>query len=97
MSLFVEVNSIEKKCPVIINLDTIAEIAPLAAGGCALFFADSAGSGSKSSMLVSDNYTMFKQFAMQTVSGEMIADRIQKIGGKPAKKSADEELVIPKL
>ena len=33
MSLFVEVNSVDKGCPVIINLDHIIEIAPLATGG----------------------------------------------------------------
>jgi hypothetical protein len=75
MSLFVEVDSIEKGCPVIINLDHIVEIAPLADGGCALFTTDGAGMNSKSSMRVSNNYSEFKQFAMQTVSAEDIAKR----------------------
>jgi hypothetical protein len=30
MSMFVEVNSVDKGCPVIINLDQVIEIAPLA-------------------------------------------------------------------
>ena len=33
MSLFIEVESVEKGCKVIVNLDTIIEIAPLLDGG----------------------------------------------------------------
>lgn len=103
MSLFVEVDSVEKGCPVIINLDHIVEIVPLAAGGCALFTADNAGVNSKSSMRVSNSYTEFKQFAMQTVSAEDIARRfpkkeIENSKPAPAKKSAPlEDFNIPKL
>ena len=79
MSLFIEVDSREKNCKVIINLDTIAEIAPLAAGGCALFFSDSAGSGSKSSMTVTNDYSQFQQFVMQTVSADDISRRFPKV------------------
>ena len=94
MSLFVEVNSIEKGCPVIINLDHIIEIAPLAAGGCALFTLDGAGMNSKNALKVSNNYSEFKQFAMETVSAEDIAKRFPT---KASKKSNSEELEIPKL
>ena len=83
MSLFVEVNSIEKGCPVIINLDQIAEIAPIAAGGCAIFFTDGAGMNSKSAMRVTNEYSEFKQFVMQTVSAEDIAKRFPKKKEKP--------------
>ena len=55
MSLFIEVNSLDKNCPVIVNLDTVIEIAPLAAGGCALFFADAAAVNGKSAMKVKDD------------------------------------------
>lgn len=79
MSLFVEVNSVDKGCPVIINLDHIIEIAPLATGGCALFTQDGAGMNSKNAMRVSDNYELFKQFAMQTVSVEDIERRFPKV------------------
>ena len=41
MGLFVEVDSVEKRCKVVINLDTVQEIAPLFEGGCALFFTGS--------------------------------------------------------
>lgn len=94
MSLFVEVNSIEKGCPVIINLDHIIEIAPLAAGGCALFTLDGAGMNSKNALKVSNNYNEFKQFAMQTVTAEDIAKRFPT---KASKKSNSDELEIPKL
>ena len=40
MSLFVEVESNDKNCKVILNLDTVSEIAPMVAGGCTLFLYD---------------------------------------------------------
>lgn len=92
MALFVEVDSMEKGCKVIINLDQIVEIAPLAQGGCALFMADNAGVGAKASMRVKNEYEDFKQFAMQTVSADDIAARFPKV-----KKDKNEKLEIPKL
>jgi hypothetical protein len=109
MSLFVEVNSIEKGCPVIINLDHIVEIAPLIDGGCALFMIDNAGMNSKSALRVSDSYDQFKQFAMQTVTAEDIAARFPKAKKEPApvadllpgqkntKIKPTEDIAIPKL
>jgi len=96
MSLFVEVNSIEKGCPVIINLDHIIEIAPLASGGCALFTLDGAGMNSKNAMRVSDSYDLFKQFAMQTVTVEDIAKRFPK-AETPVKVKKNVTLEIPKF
>jgi hypothetical protein len=102
MSLFIEVNSIDKNCPVIINLDTVMEIAPLASGGCALFFPDAAAVGGKTSMKVSDSYEQFKQFAIQPVSVEDIARRFPKAAETTAtapktKKASMPEYDIPKL
>ena len=93
MGLFVEVQSIEKDCDVIINLDTVVEIAPLAAGGCVLFFADQSSPGGKTSFKVKDSYEQFRQFAMQPVSAEDIAKRF------PPKNKTNKpvELDIPKL
>jgi hypothetical protein len=79
MSTFIEVFSVEKNTKVIINLDSILEIAPLREGGCNLFFPDAAAVGGKNSMKVTDSYTMFQQFALQTVSPEDIATRIQRM------------------
>ena len=79
MSTFIEVFSVEKNTKVIINLDSILEIAPLREGGCNLFFPDAAAVGGKNSMKVTDSYAMFQQFALQTVSPEDIAGRIQKM------------------
>ena len=107
MSLFVEVNSVDKGCPVIINLDHIIEIAPLATGGCALFTLDGAGMNSKNAMRVTDSYDLFKQFAMQTVTAEDIARHLPKIIAEaenqapkmPQKKTnkKSEEFEIPKF
>lgn len=79
MSLFIEVESEEKNCKVIVNLDTVIEIAPLRTGGCHLFFADSAAVGGKTAMKVKDSYAMFQQFVLQTVSEEDIATRIKNL------------------
>ena len=89
MALFVEVTSIEKQCPVIINLDHIAEIAPLTAGGCALFMADGAGMNSRTSIRVSDSYDMFRQFAMQPVTADDIARRFPKAADKEARSKSN--------
>jgi len=98
MSLFVEVNSVDKGCPVIINLDSVMEIAPLASGGCALFFPDSAAVGGKTAMKVTDSYEQFKQFAIQPVSAEDIAARFPKVTSESkGKKSTTPEYEIPKL
>ena len=100
MSLFVEVDSIEKGCPVIVNLDEVVEIAPLVTGGCVIFFADSAGVNSRMGMKVSNEYNEFKQFVMQTVSAADIAKRFPKVEApkevtpKPEK---IEKFKIPKL
>jgi hypothetical protein len=92
MSTFIEVNSVEKNCKVIINLDQIIEIAPLAAGGCALFVSDSAAVGGKTAVKVSDSYELFRQFAMQTVSADDIAARFPTRGrGRPPKALTQEE------
>jgi hypothetical protein len=79
MSLFVEVFDVEKNCPVIINLDTVMEIAPLREGGCILFFPDSASVNGKATMKVKDSYNIFKQFVLQTVSSEDIAKNIARM------------------
>ena len=93
MSLFVEVNSVEKGCPVIVNLDHIVEIAPLASGGCALFMIDGAGMNSKTGMRVTDEYSLFKQFAMQTVSVEDIERRFPKAKKEPTPEVPQPETV----
>lgn len=91
MSLFVEVDSVEKGCPVIINMDEVVEIAPLREGGCAIFFTDAGGVGARTSLRVKNNYDAFKQFVMQTVSADDIAKRF------PSKKEKTSAMEIPKL
>ena len=99
MSMFVEVNSVEKKCPVIVNLDMIVEIAPLVDGGCILFMNDGAGMNSRQGIRVTDDYQQFKQFAMQTVTAEDIERRFPKAETKKEtkKNAVDIPLEIPKL
>jgi hypothetical protein len=77
MSLFIEVQSIEKQCKVIVNLEQVIEIAPLYEGGCHLFFSDAAAVGGKTAMKVEDSYAHFQQLAMQMVSSEDIAKKVK--------------------
>ena len=92
MGLFVEVESVDKGCKVIINLDEVLEIAPLSSGGCALFFADSASVGGSKTYKVKDSYEQFLQFAIMPVSVDDIAKRF------PSKKvNKPVDLDIPKL
>ena len=98
MGMFIEVDSAEKNCPVIINLDHVIEVAPLAVGGCEIKMSDDGVS--KSVIRVKNDYSEFKQFAMQTVSSEDIAKRIESINKaagveKPAK--AKSPVKIPKF
>jgi hypothetical protein len=93
MSLFIEVQSVEKDCNVIVNLDEVLEIAPLREGGCSLFFSDSAAVGGKVSFKVKDSYEMFKQFCIQPVSSDDIAKKVKAM--KIAQPQSD--IVIPKL
>jgi hypothetical protein len=79
MSMFIEVFSVDKSCEVIINLDSVLEIAPLRTGGCNLFFPDSAAVGGKTSMQVKESYSLFKQFVLQTVTPEQIADNVARM------------------
>lgn len=103
MSTFIEVESVDKDCKVIINLDQVQEIAPLRDGGCVLFFGDSAAVNGKSAYAVKDNYDQFKQFAMQTVSAADIAARFPKTikaepeATKPQTKEKAAKMEIPKL
>jgi hypothetical protein len=88
--MFIEVNSVEKNCQVMINLDEVIEIAPLASGGCHLFFIDSASVGGKNAMKVTDSYELFKQFALQMVTPDDISKRFPK-----AKVETKPEVVQP--
>ena len=108
MAIFVTVQDVEKNCEIIINLDTVMEIAPkmrLENGravddGCELAFPDAAAVGGRRTQKVKDSYSMFKQFAMQTVSAEDIAKvngRISKDIKKEKPPVSDIMLDIPKL
>jgi uroporphyrinogen-III synthase len=91
VSLFVEVFSIEKGCPVIINLESVIEIAPLRDGTTSIFYADTAAVGGKTALKVKDSYNMFKQFVLEPVSAEDIARRF------PKSTDHKEPILIPQL
>jgi hypothetical protein len=87
MAYFIEVNDIDKKCTVIINMDAVMEIAPINDPvGCEITFLESDDWDAlrrlnqkggailgRRVMRVSDSYELFKQFVIQRVSAEDIA------------------------
>ena len=100
MGMFIEVQSAEKGCPVIINLDHVIEVAPLSVGGCEIKMSDDGVS--RSVIRVENNYSEFKQFVMQTVTSEQIQQRIDSINkaaGRPPREKKVEPATfdIPKL
>lgn len=91
MSIFVEVNSVTpKQCKLIINMDYVMEIAPLIAGGCVITIG-AQEAGASRTLTVSDDYTAFKQFVMQTVTAESIEKRFP----KQAKKQVEVNAIKP--
>ena len=78
MSTFVEVVSADKDCQMIVNLDHVSEIIPLAMGGCIVTLNYG---GAKTELKVKDDYGQFRQFAMQTVSSEDIERHVKKMIG----------------
>ena len=78
---FVEVNETEKDTVVLVNLENVAEIAPLKDGGCVLFLSQGSGVNNRLTLRVKEGYEMFKQFAMQTVSADMIKEKVAKLKG----------------
>jgi hypothetical protein len=89
--MFVEVHSVDKKVPVILNLDNVREIAPLSSGGCHIFTYDSV-----IPMHVSDHYNQFKQFVLETVTSAHIAQKVESIAKSVVPKEKNP-VVIPKL
>ena len=80
MSTFVEVVSADKDCQMIVNLDHVSEIIPLAMGGCIVTLNYG---GAKTELKVKDDYGQFRQFAMQTVSSEDIERHVKQLIGDP--------------
>lgn len=73
--MLVEVNSVTpKRCRLLVNLEHLVEVAPLVNGGCVLFF-NCIEAGVAKTITVSDEYSTFKQFALETVTPESIQKR----------------------
>ena len=58
-------------------MDYILEVAPLITGGCVLTMG-AQEAGTSRTITVSDDYSAFKQFVMQTVTAESIQKRFPK-------------------
>lgn len=76
--MFVEVNSVApKNCKLIINMNYVLEVAPLVSGGCVISMG-AQEAGTSRTITVSDDYSEFKQFVLQTVTAESIEKRFPK-------------------
>jgi hypothetical protein len=64
-------------------MDYVLEIAPLVAGGCVITMG-AQEAGSSRTITVSDDYSSFKQFVMQTVTSDQIEKRFPKATKKDA-------------
>jgi len=92
--LFVEVDSVDKGCKVVINLEKVIEIAPLRDGGCAIFFVkDPMVDPARLAMNVKNSYDEFKQFVVQTVTANDIARRIELMTAPSTISTPSEDLV----
>lgn len=76
--MLIEVNSVEKNCPVIINLDHVLEIAPLAAGGCMVKMVYDGGKNPRD-FRVSNEYKEFKQFVLETVTTSQVSNKVKEL------------------
>lgn len=80
MSTFIEVYSVEKDCPIIINLEKVVEIVPWKAGGCRLYLDDYVGgTSSKAFIQVREEYEFFLPYAVQMVSQAAIQSKIDSL------------------
>lgn len=91
MSIFVQVDSEEKGCPIIINLDHVMEIAPLTSGGCMIRFLYDGGNVARE-IIVKNKYTEFKQFVLETVTTEHISKKVEELQ-KLQKKTGPKESI----
>lgn len=80
--MLIQVKSREKQCDVIINLDHVMEIAPLADGGSEIRFVydgDVTAKAGNRSIRVDNNYKEFQQFVLQTVTEENVSKKVKEL------------------
>lgn len=93
--MLIQVKSREKQCDVIINLDHVMEIAPLAGGGSEIRFVYDGDVTSKTgyrSIQVDNNYKEFQQFVLQTVTTEEVSKKVAEL--KKLQKGAKETVPL---
>lgn len=72
MSILIEVNCLDKQCPIIVNLEKISQIIPMRDGSTTIYIEDTV-------IKVKESFSMFRQFVMQTVTPDDIAARLKNI------------------
>jgi hypothetical protein len=80
--MLIQVKSREKNCDVIINLDHVMEIAPLAAGGSAIRMAydgDVTAKAGFREIHVDNDFKEFQQFVLQTVTSEEVSKKVAEL------------------
>ena len=80
--MLIQVKSREKKCNVIINMDHVMEIAPLAGGGSEIRFVYDGDVTSKTgyrAIQVDNDYKEFQQFVLETVDVETVSKKVAEL------------------
>lgn len=80
--MLIQVKSREKQCEVIINLDHVMEIAPLAMGGSAIRMVYDGDVTSKTGyreIHVDNDFKEFQQFVLQTVTTEVVSKKVEEL------------------
>lgn len=98
-NMLIQVKSREKNCDVIINLDHVLEIAPLADGGCEIRFVYDGDITSKTgyrSIKVDNGYNEFKQFVLETVTSEVVSKKVQELKKLQEKTGPKEKVGLRK-
>ena len=96
MSLFVEVYDVKKKCPVIINLDSVTEITPFLSGGCEISFSDAAAVSGRRVVHVKEDFPVFQQLCMHMVTPEAMSNRISKIKADAGVEEVPKAIAVKK-
>lgn len=90
MTKFIECDSAPRGCKVLLNMDEVLEIAPLASGGCELFFFDATVPGGRVGYKVKDHYTRFLRAlpAYASLLDALDADKISSGGAAATVKNS---------
>ena len=95
--MLIKVQSREKQCDVIINLDHVIEISPLRDGGCAIrltYDGDVTPKTGYREIQVDNKFSEFEQFVLQTVTSESVSKKVQELKKQQEKLGPKEKVSL---